>query len=317
MPDPRRHSLYPFRNQVRNVSSDSANNRGTSFDKLPIRSRLTRLLRSESSPRGADVYLRGLRALVICQQTQELKRAHTNPLNLFGAKCFSQTDEDCVTCEILHRFGKLEDGAFAELGICDGVENNALLLKVLKWKGFWAGGQQLKIHPTSGDDKFCYVPQWITPDNIVSLARQECRQIRANCIDVISLDLDGNDIHFVDERFTSGFQPALFVVEYNAKFPPPLKWQISYDAKHTWNHDDYFGASIASSADLFERHNYRLVCCNSHSGANASFVKELDGRAFEDVLRDVRELCVPPRYQLDRSYGYSRSMRTVASLFGQ
>jgi len=48
-----------------------------------------------------------------------------NPLNRFGAKYFSQTDEDGITLEIVRRIG-IRGGTFAELGVGDGLENNAL-----------------------------------------------------------------------------------------------------------------------------------------------------------------------------------------------
>ena len=46
-------------------------------------------------------------------------------------KCFSQTDEDGITIEILRRIGCLEKGTFAEFGPGDGMENNTLILKSL------------------------------------------------------------------------------------------------------------------------------------------------------------------------------------------
>jgi hypothetical protein len=69
-----------------------------------------------------------------------------------------------------------------------------------------------------------------------------------------------------------GILAKLFIVEYNAKFPPPIEFQIDYDPRHTWAHDDYYGASLSSFDRLFSRFGYRLVCCNAHTGANAFFV---------------------------------------------
>ena len=41
-------------------------------------------------------------------------------------------------------------------------------------------------------------------------------------IDLISVDLDGNDLYFCEELLKNGFRPSVFIVEYNAKFPPPI-----------------------------------------------------------------------------------------------
>lgn len=39
--------------------------------------------------------------LLLHQFTTELQASHPNPLNKFGRKCFSQTDEDGITMEII------------------------------------------------------------------------------------------------------------------------------------------------------------------------------------------------------------------------
>src|SRR5512146_745114 len=80
-----------------------------------------------------------LRDIVVSYQALSLKLAHPNPLSRCGMKCFSQTDEDGITLEILRRIRSLESGTFAEFGVGNGSENNTLILKALGWKGFWVG----------------------------------------------------------------------------------------------------------------------------------------------------------------------------------
>ena len=67
------------------------------------------------------------------------KKEHVNPLNSFGKKCFSQSDEDGITIEIFKRLKNLNSGFFLELGVGDGTENNTLILLSLGWKvlGRW------------------------------------------------------------------------------------------------------------------------------------------------------------------------------------
>ena len=48
-------------------------------------------------------------------------------------------------------------------------------------------------------------------------------------VDLISVDLDGNDLYFCEELLKKGFNPSVFIVEYNAKFPPPIQFCIDYD----------------------------------------------------------------------------------------
>lgn len=258
--------------------------------------------------------LQQLLDLAIYQQAHEVARAHANPLNRFGRKIFSQADEDGLTLEILRRLD-VSNGVFAEFGVGNGMENNTLALVALDWKGFWVGGESLAFNVAETNTDFCYLKRWITLDNVVALASEGLRGIAEKTIDLISLDLDGNDIFLVEKLLNAGHRPKLFIVEYNAKFPPPIRWQIEYDAQHQWQGDDYFGASLTSYNDLFARHSYVLVCCNSQTGANAFFVDVQYAERFEDVPRHLCDLYSDPRFYLYQRYGHPPSVRTVEALF--
>lgn len=252
------------------------------------------------------------------QQAQELQRTSANPLAACGAKAWSQADEDGITLEILRRIGKLatgRGGVYAEFGVGDGTENNSLVLAALGWRGFWVGGQDLVVAtPPESARHFRYLKAWITLDNIVALAREGLRAVDAEAPDVISLDLDGNDLYFVRALLEAGLKPPLFIVEYNAKFPPPVKFTIDYDAQHQWQRDDHFGASLASFAELFATHGYRLVCCNSGTGSNAFFVGGEHASKFDDVPTEIERLYVGPRYWLPKKAGHPASLRTIEKI---
>ena len=253
-----------------------------------------------------------LNNLVLFDQTKKLQSAHPNPLNKFGKKCFSQTDEDGITLEILRRIKQIADGVYAEFGVGDGTENNTLILAALGWKGFWVGGEKLTINVDNAKrKKFTYLREWVTAENILDLTEKGCSEIDSEEIDVISLDLDGNDIYFVEKLLAKGFKPKLFIVEYNGKFPPPVKFQIEYDPKHVWKSDDYYGASLASFDSLFNDFGYKLVCCNSHTGVNAFFVDAAYLEFFSDVPTDINQIYVEPRYHRYTRYGHTQSLRTI------
>jgi hypothetical protein len=209
----------------------------------------------------------------------------------------------------------LSQGVFAEFGVGNGMENNTLILKALNWKGFWVGGEDMLFEIKQPKEDFSYLKEWVTLENIVELAQKGMNGLNAKEIDVISLDFDGNDLHFVEKLLQNGFKPKLFIVEYNAKFPPPVRWTIKYDPGHNWQSDDYFGASLMSFVDLFEQHGFRLVCCNSHTGANAFFVRNEFTDIFADIPHDVNELYVPPRYFIRHSPGHRSSVKTIATMF--
>ncbi len=258
-----------------------------------------------------------LRDLTIFQQTKELQSRHVNPLNGFGRKCFSQADEDGITLEILRRLGCRDAGVFAEFGVGDGMENGTLVLAALGWSGFWVGGEELRFPLNNNvSEKYAFIRDWVTRENAVDHVKAGLKRINAERVDVISVDLDGIDIYVVDAILNSGARPKLFIVEYNAKFPPPIKFQIAYDPSHQWQGDDYFGASLSSFNDVFSGHGYRLVCCNSHTGSNAFFVDAAYSELFSDVPTEISELYVEPRYHLYHLYGHKQSVKTVARIFG-
>lgn len=265
------------------------------------------------------IFVRNLPAFhdaILFQQTYELQQSHPNPLNRFGKKCFSQTDEDGITLEILKRLNALDSGVYAEFGVGDGTENNTLILAALGWRGFWVGGQDLAFDAQEIDQsRFGFTQAWITKDNIVSLSKTAIAKLNATNLTVISLDLDGNDLHLVEELLANELKPKLFIVEYNAKFPPPVEFTVAYNPQHTWAGDDYFGASLESFVRLFDKFDYKLVCCNSHTGANAFFVQTTYAEKFSDIPNDINDIYVGPRYHLYTKYGHKKSLKVIRKLF--
>lgn len=262
------------------------------------------------------IHVRAMNDLMLFQQTKQLQMSHPNPLNRYGLKCFSQTDEDGITLEILKRIGASTPGVFAEFGVGNGTENNTLILAALGWKGFWVGGQDIHFNWKQGDArKFTFLQSWVTLDNILDLTAKGLSLIDEKHPDVVSLDLDGNDLFFIEKLLSSGMRPKLFIAEYNAKFIPPVEFTVAYDAEHVWQHDDYFGTSLSSLDKLFTRFGYKLVCCNSHTGANAFFVDAKYAEHFMDVPTDISQIFVEPRYHLYLSYGHAKSFKTVEKVF--
>ena len=173
-----------------------------------------------------------IKDLVVKQSYIERKKHCTNPFNKYGRKCFSQTDEDGITHEIIKRLG-INKGTYAEFGVGDGMENNTLLLASLGWKGFWVGGEDL-VFDYSQNDRFNYTKEWINLDNIIKIFNENMKKMNIENLDVISLDLDGNDFHFCESILRNNLNPKLFIVEYNSKFFPPIEFIMEYDQFHNW-----------------------------------------------------------------------------------
>ena len=73
-----------------------------------------------------------LKDLLIKNTNLQRKKTYKNPLNYYGKKCFSQTDEDGITLEIINRL-KIDNGNYAEFGVGNGLENNTIILSALGW----------------------------------------------------------------------------------------------------------------------------------------------------------------------------------------
>ncbi len=257
-------------------------------------------------------------SMILRHIAEDIVRRHANPLTRCGAKVYSQNDEDGITFEILRRLGR-ESGVFAEFGVGNGTENNTLALAACGWRGFWCGGEDLAFdwNPRKAARLgFHYAKAWITRANILELYRDGLAAIGAARCDLISLDLDGNDYHFIDDLLARIEPPDVFIAEYNARFLPPIRFVMPYDEAHSWKHDDYYGASLASITELMQRHGYFLACCNA-MGCNAFFVRNRFQDLFRDVTGTVAEKFAAPKYfMLGLDYaGHPASMRTIESFF--
>ena len=89
-------------------------------------------------------------------------------------------------------------------------------------------------------------------------------------IDLLSIDLDGNDYYLLEA--IRSVQPRVIVAEYNAKFPADVTWVMEYNEAHRWDSTDYFGASLKAFETLLAGRGYSLVGCNI-VGTNAFFVR--------------------------------------------
>jgi hypothetical protein len=234
---------------------------------------------------------------------------HANHFVRYGKNCYSQSDEDGLTLEIIKRIG-ISNGVFAEFGVGDGKENNTLILLGLKWRGFWCGGENLAFN-IPNNSRLLYYKKWINKENICSLIKDGMQDLDEKTIDLISLDLDGNDLYFCENLLENGYKPKVFIVEYNAKFPPPLEFSIDYDPTHIWDDSDYQGASLQSFANLFEKFEYSLICCNAATGANAFFVQNIYSDLFPEVPKSIEDIYVDRNYSLIEEYGHKKSLKTI------
>jgi len=212
-----------------------------------------------------------------------------------GFKVFSQADEDGILQAIFERLGTTA-GSFVEIGCGTGLENNTHYLLLKGWRGVWVDGDAANIGairatlPKSG--RLRVIQTMVDRENAPSLV--SAAELEAlGGLDLLSVDIDGNDLDVV-LACANAWRPKVIIVEYNAKFPPPIVVHIAYDSKHRWNRDDYHGASLGALVERLS-HAYRLVSCNL-AGTNAFFVRSELTDGFD--IHSPESLYQPARFYL-------------------
>lgn len=216
----------------------------------------------------------------------------------YGYKVFSQSDEDGIINQIFHRIG-FTNRIFVEFGVGDGLENNTAALLFDGWSGLWIEGSReycdrirSNMSNLISNGRLTVVNEFIYPDNIDTLISSN---LTANEIDLISVDIDGNDAYVLDR--IKCINPRVVVVEYNAKFGPSIDYCMKYDRDHIWRKSDNFGASLKCYEKLLSKHGYSLVGCTV-VGTNAFFIRnDLLGERFDGPYTSERHF-EPARYEL-------------------
>jgi hypothetical protein len=241
----------------------------------------------------------------------------TNPA-CFGWQSYAQCDEDGIIRECLKRISTAMrlTNTFLEIGCGDGRENNTHQLLIDGFRGCWIDGNADNVQQISTSlgglrhPRLCIQHVFLVLDNICSCVADCMKKVDlTGDMDLFSLDTDGNDIHFV-RALLRMISPKLVCVEYNAKFPPPTRVEMEYSPEHTWQGDDYFGASLQSWVDTLKE--YVLVSCNL-SGANAFFARHDCASPFERYSPE--DLYQPPRYWLTEGRaGHPSSLRWLRQI---
>ena len=208
------------------------------------------------------------------EQTMATGRyADAKRLLRYGAKAYSQNDEDGILAEIFRRIGTT-DKTFVEIGAGDGMENNTVALLLQGWRGLWVESDGTKsaraktnLAAFVGSDQLRIEDVLVTRDNIDPLLQKTAPGTHP---DLLSIDVDGNDYHLW--QAVHSISPRVVVIEYNASWFPPMSLAAAYQERFEWKHNTYFGASLKALERLAERKGYHLVgCC--FAGVNAFFVR--------------------------------------------
>ena len=261
-----------------------------------------------------------LQQLPIIQEIERIRQSkrYDNPKSLmrFGDKVFSQSDEDGIIREIFNRIGTVNK-TFIEFGIGNGLENNSLALLFDDWQGLWIDASTRSIEKIQKNftkviknRQLTVIESFITKENINQLI---AANFKPEEVDLLSVDIDGNDYHVLEA--IACVNPRVIVVEYNAKFSPPMMFCMDYNPEHFWEKDDCFGMSLKFLEVNLAKKDYCLVGCNV-SGVNAFFVRQdlVEDKFLEPFTAENHY--EPARYYLSGYFaGHPSSYQTLAKSF--
>lgn len=201
-----------------------------------------------------------------------------------GFSVHSQNDEDGVLLFVFALVG-FTNRVVVEIAAGNGIECNAANLIVnhgftgLLFEGderLVAAGQRFyeeRLGPVALKPRF--VSDWVTRENVDELVRGHMYAgavPASGDIDLLSLDLDGND-YWVLEALT-GVRPRVIIAEFNAAWGAERALTIPYDPRFKAKLEPvpYMGASLPAFVKLLRRRGYRLVGIE-RLGFNAVFVR--------------------------------------------
>lgn len=189
---------------------------------------------------------------------------------------YSQNGEDGIIRYLFSEIGA-SSRMFLEFGF--GVtENNGLRLVLEEgWSGVFVDGSGASVRAFNkaikkkGIANVKAIQQFLDLENLRPTILESGLPEQ---IDMLSIDVDGNDYWFWKE--ITCLKPLVVVIEYNASLGPELSLTVPYDPlfdrKGKHRSGFYHGASLTALVRLAHKKAYALVGCDS-KGVNAFFVR--------------------------------------------
>ena len=210
-------------------------------------------------------------------ETRQNERESTLNIDEQEFRVFSQWGEDGII-QFLVKNIEIKNQIFVEFGVESYLESNTRFLLVNNnWSGLVIDGSPDNIAYIKSDPIYWRytlkaVCEFITKDNINGLLKKNGI---VGDIGVLSIDIDGND-YWVWEAVNI-VNPAIVIVEYNARFGSKLSVTVPYDPSFVRSEKHhsmiYFGASLQALCNLGAKKGYSFVGCCS-AGVNGFFVRK-------------------------------------------
>jgi hypothetical protein len=243
--------------------------------RLKSRSSEHKATMAELTRMGRDVAALQRRALLDLDDTPYPERL---TLQRFGL--LSQNEEDGVLHALLRATG-IGSRRSVELGCGTNGGSTGFLVDELGFSGLMIDGGEAEVTTVRHrfpPSRVTAAQAWVERETVNELVTEHGF---AGEIDVLSIDIDGNDL-WVWEALTAA-RPRIAIVEYNALLGADRAVSVPYDRefRRTPQGEDaglYYGASLPGLTAVGRRKSMRLVAVD-HRGVNAFFVR--DGLAPE------------------------------------
>ncbi len=212
---------------------------------------------------------------ILCNQQ---KLISSTDLHDYEFKIFSQWGEDGIIQYLINNI-KIENNFFIEFGVENYMESNTRFLMMNNnWSGLVIDGSQDNIDYLRNMDWFW---KYDLETKVAFIDKSNINELLTNVkysnIGILSIDIDGNDYHILEQIDFSYLNPSILILEYNSLFGKNRKITIPYnkDFIRTKAHFSnlYQGASLAALTDLAKKKGYVLVGSCS-AGVNAFFIRE-------------------------------------------
>jgi hypothetical protein len=203
------------------------------------------------------------------------------PLDQVGFSRFSEFEEDGQLLYLLTLAGS-RSRAVVEISSQDGRVCMATNLLVHhRWHGFLFDGDPVFVregrrffaaHPATRSAPPVMRAEWFTRDNVNHVLAAAGVPDE---VDVLSLDIDGNDLYLWSEMRT---RPRILICEFNNAVPSDLALTIPYRPGFSFaalpaEQAMFRSASLAAYVAVSRRKGYRLVGMNA-LGFNAIFLRD-------------------------------------------
>ena len=107
----------------------------------------------------------------------------------------------------------MKKGKFIELRVGNGLQNNTLNLLSKGWDGLWIGAEDIAFKEGR---RLRFLKKCITIENILEILKESKLEIDKKLeIDLLSIDLDGNDYFIWEELLKGGIHLKILILPHH------------------------------------------------------------------------------------------------------